>query len=79
VYREEHDDLLLREVLFCLKGLSTTQPGLDEILKAESSLFPKLLKLLFDEDKKGPSEYNDRKAIVDLLCKLVEATSVDIH
>lgn len=62
--------MLLREGLFCLKGLSTTQPGLDAILKVESTLFPTLLKLLFDEEKKGPSEYNDRKAIVDLLCKL---------
>jgi len=66
--REEHEDLLLHEVLLCLKGLSTTQPGLDKILEVETTLFPPLLKALFDEDKKGPSEFSDRKTIVDLLC-----------
>jgi len=83
--REEHEDLLLHEVLLCLKGLSTTQPGLDKILEVETTLFPPLLTALFNEDKKGPSEFSDRKTIVDLLCTSAQPpatqrlTTVDAH
>lgn len=68
-YREEHEDLLLHETLLCLKGLCTTRRALNELEMVQGPLFPELLKMLFDEERKGPSEFNTRGVIISLLCK----------
>lgn len=75
-YREEHEDLLLHEVLLCMRGLCTTERALIELSEVRSSLFPELLKMLFDEEKKGPSEYNTRGIIVSLLCWCLPTASL---
>lgn len=66
-WREEHEDNLLREALLCLKGLCTTSAALKQLTAIESELFPALLKMLFDEEKKGPSEFTTRGIIINLL------------
>ncbi|KAI9686509.1 MAG: hypothetical protein M1822_003520 [Bathelium mastoideum] len=66
-WREEHEDQLLHEVLLCLKGLCTTDRALRKLCEVESSLFPALLKMIFDEEKKGPSEFTTRGIVVNLL------------
>ncbi|OCL02728.1 hypothetical protein AOQ84DRAFT_443169 [Glonium stellatum] len=68
-WREQHDDDLLAEVLRCLKGLCTTDLALKELCEIASTLFPALLGMLFDEDRKGPSDFTHRDLIVSLLCK----------
>lgn len=68
-WREEHDDQLLHETLLCLKGLCTTERALAELEKVADDLFPALLGMLFDEEKKGPAEYTTRTIIVNVLCK----------
>lgn len=65
--REEHEDALLHETLLCLKALCTTSLALTQLTAIESELFPALLKMLFDEEKKGPSEYTTRGIIISLL------------
>ncbi|KAH2775127.1 hypothetical protein KXW10_005363 [Aspergillus fumigatus] len=66
-WREEHEDTLLHETLLCLKALCTTSVALKHLTKIEAELFPALLKMLFDEEKKGPSEYTTRGIIMNLL------------
>ncbi|KAI9838317.1 MAG: hypothetical protein M1819_005585 [Sarea resinae] len=66
-WREEHEDALLHEVLLCLKALCTTDLALQRLAEIESSLFPALLKMLFDEERKGPSEFTTRGIIISLL------------
>ena len=68
-WREEHEDQLLHETLLCLKGLCTTEVALAKLEDMADTLFPSLLALLFDEEKKGPSEFNTRAIIVNILCK----------
>lgn len=65
--REEHEDSLLHETLLCLKALCTTSAALQRLLSIESELFPALLRMLFDEEKKGPSEFTTRGIIISLL------------
>lgn len=65
--REEHEDLLLHEILLCLKALSTTSSAMSQMSDIQNSLFPTLLKMLFDEERKGPSEYHTRTIIFNLL------------
>ncbi|TAQ87412.1 hypothetical protein B7494_g4269 [Chlorociboria aeruginascens] len=66
-WREEHEDALLHEVLLCLKALSTTGLALQHINNIQSTLFPALLHMLFDKEKKGPSEFTTRNIISSLL------------
>ena len=68
-WREEHEDQLLHEALLCLKGLCTTEVALKNLAGLADALFPKLLAMLFDEEKKGPSEFTTRGIIVNVLCK----------
>lgn len=65
--REEHEDALLHETLRCLKGLSTTSSALNQLSEIQSTLFPILLGMLFDKEKKGPSEFTTRSIIISLL------------
>jgi hypothetical protein len=68
-WREEHEDQLLHEGLLCLKGLCTTERALAELDMVADELFPALLGMLFDEEKKGPAEYTTRTIIINILCK----------
>lgn len=68
-WREEHEDQLLHETLLCLKGLCTTECAMSELEKVADVLFPGLLGMLFDEEKKGPAEYTTRMVIVNVLCQ----------
>ncbi|KAK4545825.1 hypothetical protein LTR36_002389 [Oleoguttula mirabilis] len=66
-WREEHEDQLLHETLLCLKGLCTTERAMTELEKVADELFPALLGMLFDDEKKGPAEYTTRTIIVNVL------------
>ena len=66
-WREEHEDTLLHETLLCLKALCTTSLALQRISEGRDQLFPTLLGMLFDEERKGPSEFSTRNVIVWLL------------
>ncbi|GLI78431.1 hypothetical protein PoHVEF18_006746 [Penicillium ochrochloron] len=66
-WREDHEDTLLHEALLCLKALCTTSIALAHLTSIEAELFPALLKMLFDEEKKGPSEFTTRGIIINLL------------
>jgi hypothetical protein len=68
-WREEHEDQLLHESLLCLKGLCTTERALAELEKVADELFPALIAMVFDDEKKGPAEYTTRTIIVNVLCK----------
>ena len=77
--REEHEDTLLHETLLCLKALSTTSSAMRQLSDIQSTLFPSLLQLLFDEDKKGPSEYTTRSIIITIFSTyLADSTSSDL-
>jgi hypothetical protein len=66
-WREEHEDTLLHETLLCLKALCTTSLALQRLTDIRDQLFPTLLGMLFDEERKGPSEFSTRNIIVSLL------------
>ena len=59
--------MLLHEILLCLKGLCTTQRALVKIDELQDPLFPELLDMLFDEERRGPAEYGTRNIITFLL------------
>lgn len=67
-WREEHEDQLLHETLLCLKGLCTTERAMAELDQVADALFPALLGMLFDDEKKGPAEYTTRTIIINVLC-----------
>ncbi|KAL4776368.1 armadillo-type protein [Aspergillus nidulans var. acristatus] len=66
-WREEHEDNLLHETLLCLKALCTTSVALQRLTDIEAELFPALLGMLFDKEKKGPSEFTTRGIIINLI------------
>jgi hypothetical protein len=66
-WREEHEDNILHELLLCLKGLCTASLALQKLAEMGSVIFPRLLDSLFDEEKKGPSEFTTRGIIISLL------------
>lgn len=68
-WREEHEDQLLHETLLCLKGLCTTERAMAELEKVADGIFPALVAMLFDEEKKGPAEYTTRGIVFAVLCK----------
>ncbi|KAF4458254.1 GTPase-binding rid1, partial [Fusarium albosuccineum] len=74
-WREEHEDALLHENLLCLKALSTTARAMQYIDTIQSDLFPKLLHMLFDPEKKGPSEFTTRNIITSVLFTYIESAS----
>ncbi|CAM1506396.1 Fc.00g060370.m01.CDS01 [Cosmosporella sp. VM-42] len=71
-WREEHEDALLHENLLCLKGLSTTARGMQYLHTIQGDLFPKLLHMLFDPERKGPSEFTTRGIITSVLFTYIE-------
>ncbi|KAL4788188.1 armadillo-type protein [Aspergillus varians] len=77
-WREEHEDNLLHETLLCLKALCTTSVALQRLTDMEAELFPALLSMLFDKEKKGPSEFTTRGIIINLIfTQLSTAVSTD--
>ncbi|KAI9678788.1 MAG: hypothetical protein M1817_005846 [Caeruleum heppii] len=76
-WREEHEDALLHETLLCLKALCTTAVALQQLQMLESTLFPKLLGMLFDQERKGPSEFNTRGIIISLIFTHLSAANAD--
>ncbi|KAF4554922.1 Diaphanous GTPase-binding domain-containing protein [Elsinoe fawcettii] len=74
-WREDHEDQLLHETLLCLKGISTTKFALQKLDEVADDLFPKLLHLIFDEEKKGPSEFNTRGIITTVLFSYLSSAS----
>ncbi|KAK0271880.1 hypothetical protein LTS00_016444 [Friedmanniomyces endolithicus] len=79
-WREEHEDQLFHETLLCLKGFCTTERAMEELAKVADELFPALLGMLFDEEKKGPAEYGTRTVIINVLFTfLASATNSPIE
>ncbi|KAI9780774.1 MAG: hypothetical protein M1839_006562 [Geoglossum umbratile] len=72
-WREDHEDALLHEVLLCLKALCTTRIALQRLSEIQTSLFPALIKMVFDEERKGPSEFTTRGIIFSLIFTYLEA------
>jgi hypothetical protein len=73
-WREEHEDQLLHEALLCLKGVCTTERAMSEFEKVADSLFPALIGMLFDDEKKGPAEYGTRGIVITVLCESISTT-----
>jgi len=74
-WREDHEDQLLHETLLCLKGLCTTNAALEKLSVIAATLFPKLLGMIFDEEKKGPAEFNTRGIITTILFAYLSGAS----
>lgn len=74
-HREEHEDALLHENLLCLKALSTTARAMQYLDTIQADLFPKLLHMLFDPEKKGPSEFTTRNIITSVLFTYIESAA----
>ncbi|KAI5467762.1 armadillo-type protein [Mariannaea sp. PMI_226] len=74
-WREEHEDALLHEVLLCLKALSTTAKAMQYLHSIQGELFPKLLHMIFDPEKKGPSEFTTRNVITSVLFTYIESAT----
>ncbi|KAK3905199.1 armadillo-type protein [Staphylotrichum tortipilum] len=72
-WREEHEDALLHENLLCLKALCTTDMALQYLDSIHATLFPALLRMIFDPEKKGPSEFTTRGIITSMLLTYIEA------
>ncbi|ESZ99409.1 hypothetical protein SBOR_0171 [Sclerotinia borealis F-4128] len=75
-WREEHEDALLHEVLLCLKALSTTALALQHLNIIQKTLFPALLHMLFDEEKKGPAEFTTRNIVTSLLFTYLKSATL---
>ena len=76
IFREEHEDALLHENLLCLKALTTTALAIQYLHTIHADLFPKLLHMLFDPEKKGPSEFTTRNIITSVLFTYIESASL---
>ncbi|KAK7409014.1 hypothetical protein QQX98_008833 [Neonectria punicea] len=74
-WREEHEDALLHENLLCLKALSTTARAMQYLHSIQGDLFPKLLNMLFDPERKGPSEFTTRNIITSVLFTYIESAT----
>ncbi|EGO54680.1 hypothetical protein NEUTE1DRAFT_132128 [Neurospora tetrasperma FGSC 2508] len=74
-WREEHEDALLHENLLCLKALCTTALALQYLHTIHATLFPALLHLIFDPEKKGPSEFTTRNIITSILLTYIECAT----
>ncbi|KAI2628804.1 armadillo-type protein [Hypoxylon sp. NC1633] len=74
-WREEHEDALLHENLLCLKALCTTALALQYLHSIQATLFPALLRMLFDPEKKGPSEFTTRSIITSVLFTYIKSAS----
>ncbi|KAI9890643.1 MAG: hypothetical protein M1814_003712 [Vezdaea aestivalis] len=66
-WREEHEDQLMHEVLLCLKALCTTASAMHHLAGSQDKLFKSLLEMLFDDERKGPSEFTTRGHIICIM------------
>jgi len=73
-WREEHEDNLLHEALLCMKALTTTKLAMQRLESMEQSLFPALLKMLFDPERKGPAEFSTRALVISLMFAYLKPT-----
>ena len=73
--REEHEDALLHEDLLCLKALCTTALALQYLHSIRETLFPAMLHMIFDPEKKGPSEFTTRSIVTSVLFTYIEVAS----
>ena len=64
---------MLHEALLCLKALATTALALQHLNNIQGTLFPALIHMLFDEEKKGPSEFTTRNIITSILFTYLKA------
>ncbi|ETS74311.1 hypothetical protein PFICI_14177 [Pestalotiopsis fici W106-1] len=76
-WREEHEDALLHENLLCLKALCTTGLALQYLHSIQAKLFPALLHLIFDPEKKGPSEFTTRGIITSVLFTYIQSAPTE--
>lgn len=74
-WREEHEDALLHENLLCLKALCTTALALQYLHSIQPSLFPALIHMIFDPEKKGPSDFTTRNIITSVLLTYIESST----
>ncbi|KAK3381533.1 armadillo-type protein [Podospora didyma] len=74
-WREEHEDALLHENLLCLKALCTTALALQYLHSIQATLFPALLHMIFDPERKGPSEFTTRNIITSVLLTYIESAT----
>ncbi|KAK0628959.1 armadillo-type protein [Bombardia bombarda] len=74
-WREEHEDALLHENLLCLKALCTTALALQYLHSIHATLFPALLHMIFDPEKKGPSEFTTRNIVTSVLLTYIECAT----
>ncbi|ORY61202.1 armadillo-type protein [Pseudomassariella vexata] len=74
-WREEHEDALLHENLLCLKALCTISLAMQYLHSIQGTLFPALLHMLFDPEKKGPSEFTTRNIITSMLFTYIQSAS----
>lgn len=72
-YREEHEDALLHEDLLCLKALCTTALALQYLHEIHSTLLPALIYMIFDPERKGPSEFTTRSIITSVLFTYIQS------
>ncbi|GAP87033.1 putative GTPase binding protein rid1 [Rosellinia necatrix] len=72
-WREEHEDALLHENLLCLKALCTTALAVQYLHSIQATLFPALLHMLFDPEKKGPSEFTTRNIVISVLFTYIQS------
>lgn len=72
-WREEHEDNLLHETLLCMKGLCTTSLAIKRLEVVQDEFFPTLMAMLFDEERKGPSEFSTRGVIMSLFFAYLSA------
>lgn len=75
--REEHEDALLHENLLCLKALCTTALALQYLHSIHASLLPALIHMIFDPEKKGPSEFTTRNIVTWVLFTYIQNAPVD--
>lgn len=74
-HREEHEDALLHENLLCLKALCTTSLALQYLDSIQADLLPKLIHMIFDPEKKGPSEFTTRNIITSVIFTYIESAA----
>ncbi|KAF3761382.1 hypothetical protein M406DRAFT_294951 [Cryphonectria parasitica EP155] len=74
-WREEHEDALLHEDLLCLKALCTTALALQYLHEIQDTLLPALIHLIFDPERKGPSEFTTRNIITSVLLTYIQSSA----
>lgn len=57
----------MHEALLCIKALCTTEMGQIQLSNIANIFFPTFLNLIFDPDRKGPSEFTTRGVLFGLL------------